>query len=272
MRVTARGLELRIGQARLLDRASIEIEPGELLGLIGPNGAGKSTLLRVLAGVRRADRGEIDYGGSPAGRIGPRALSRRVAYLPQAADSAWALSVEALVALGRLPHRRPLLSLGAADPDGAQAIEAALAAVDLSALRHRAVTTLSGGEFARCSIARALALGGKVLLADEPVAALDPKHQLDVMEILRARARAGMAVVIVMHDLALASRYCDRLALMQGGKVVARGLPGQVLTDATLAEVYGVTAQRLQPEPGGPVAVLPWQRLRRPGPDATDGR
>jgi iron complex transport system ATP-binding protein len=155
-------------------------------------------------------------------------------------------------------HRGPF---GAPDLPGAQAIEQSLAATDLIDLRQRAVTTLSGGELARALLARALSVGGDALLADEPVAALDPCHQLEVMAILRQRADAGGTVAVVLHDLALAARFCDRLVLLHQGCIAAQGTPDEVLSDALLAQVYRVRALRLQPPGTGAAAVLPWQLL-----------
>lgn len=261
MKIAARNITVRAGAAELVRDVSFDATPGEILGLIGPNGAGKSTLLRVLAGVRRADEGELLYDGCSAKQIGRRALAQRLAYLPQGGSSAWPLSVERLVALGRVPHRG---LFGAPDPQGTLAIEQSLMDTDLLALRQRPVTTLSGGELARALVARALAVDGDALLADEPIAALDPCHQLELMGILRRRAVAGATVVVVLHDLALAGRFCNRLVLLHAGRVVAQGRPDDVLTDALLAQVYRVRVLRLQPDDSSPAAVLPWQRLAPP--------
>jgi iron complex transport system ATP-binding protein len=258
MRLSARDIIVRAGSTELLRSVSIDAAPGEVLGLIGPNGAGKSTLMRVMAGVKTADQGTVLYDGRTAAQMGRRVLARRLAFLPQGGGSAWPLSVERLVALGRVPHRGPF---GAPDLPGAQAIEQSLAVTDLIDLRQRAVTTLSGGELARTLLARALAVGGDALLADEPVAALDPCHQLEVMAILRQRADAGGTVAVVLHDLALAARFCDRLVLLHQGRIAAQGTPDEVLSDALLAQVYRVRALRLQPPGDGAAAVLPWQLL-----------
>jgi iron complex transport system ATP-binding protein len=162
-----------------------------------------------------------------------------------------------------VPHRGPF---GAPVLPGAQAIEQSLAATDLIDLRQRAVTTLSGGELARALLARALSVGGDALLADEPVAALDPCHQLEVMAILRQRADAGGTVAVVLHDLALAARFCDRLVLLHQGCIAAQGTPDEVLSDALLAQVYRVRALRLRPPGAGAAAVLPWQLLPSTSP------
>ncbi len=251
MRIAAQAISVMIGAATLLDDVSVTAEPGQLLGLVGPNGAGKSTLLRALAGLRDCARGEVRYDGRLRGELGALPLSQQLAYLAQRGPVAWPLTVERLVALGRLPH---LPSWGARDAQGTAAIDAALADTDTLHLRHRIVDTLSGGELARALLARALAVGGAALLADEPVAALDPYHQLQVMEILRARADSGRTVIVVLHEITLAARFCDRLLLLDRGRVVAAGRPADVLTDDNLHATYRVRALR------GDGYLLPWQR------------
>lgn len=256
MQIVAEGITVMVGAATLLDDVSVTAEPGRLLGLLGPNGAGKSTLLRALAGLRDCSRGQVRYDGRARGDFPPRQLSEQLAYLAQRGPVAWPLTVERLVALGRLPHAQ---AWGAQDVQGAAAIDAALADTDTLQLRQRIVNTLSGGELARVLLARALAVGGTALLADEPVAELDPYHQLQVMEILRARADAGHTVIVVLHEITLAARFCDRLVLLDRGRVAAAGLPGAVLTDENLHATYRVRALRGQ---DGTVGYLvPWQRL-----------
>ena len=253
MRIVARGLVVRFGERAALAGLDCDFVSGEMVGLIGPNGAGKTTLLRVLAGLQRTDSGEARYDGRSAGELGRAALARRVAYLAQSGLSHWPLRVDHVVALGRLPHRRPFSPPSAADR---AAVEAALAAAEVEGLRARPIGTLSGGERARALLARALAVEADMLLADEPVAALDPLHQLRAMALLRAVARKGAGVVAVLHDLTLATRFCDRLIVLAEGRVVADG-PPSALTDAVLAEAYGVTA--LRGEHDGEPFVVPWR-------------
>ena len=257
MRIEARGLVVRFGQRAALAGVDCALAPGAFVGLVGPNGAGKTTLLKVLAGLLRADAGETRYDGVSAAELGRAALARRVAYLAQSGLSHWPLSVAHVVALGRLPHQRPFSPPSAADR---AAVEAALAAAEVAELRDRPIGTLSGGERARALLARALAVGGDILLADEPVATLDPLHQLRAMALLRAEARKGAGVVAVLHDLTLATRICDRLIVLAEGRVVADGPPA-ALTDAVLAEAYGVEA--LRGERDGEPFVVPWREAGR---------
>ncbi|MDI4656437.1 ABC transporter ATP-binding protein [Xanthobacter autotrophicus] len=252
MMLEARHISVKRGGALVVRDFSLAARPGEMLGLIGPNGAGKTSVLRALAGLDPLASGTVTYGGRTADDIGRRALGRTLAYLPQNGRIHWPLPVEEVVALGRLPH-------GAAGVDAAA--ERAMDAVELAPLRRRSAGSLSGGERARLLLARALAVEAPVLLADEPVAALDPYHQLQVMELLRATARAGTAVVAVLHDLTLAARFCDRLALMKGGGLIAEGPPAAVLTADRVAEAYGVTLER--GEFGGEPFILPWRRHDR---------
>ncbi len=258
--LAARGINLSYGPARVLDGADLELRPGELLGLIGPNGAGKTSLLRVMAGLLKPEAGTLTLDGRPLADLSRRERARAVSYLSQGRDLHWPLTAERLVELGRLPHLGPFSRPGAVD---AAAVEDALTACDALAFRHRPVTSLSGGERARVLLARALASEPALLLADEPVAGLDPYHQLQVMEVLRARADAGTGVLVVLHDLALAARFCTRLALFEGGRVAAEGPPGRVLDPARLGAVYGVEmATALLPD--GERLQVPWRRLDRP--------
>ena len=230
--IAAENITVRLGGRVVLDGVSVAARDGEILGLIGPNASGKTTLMRVLAGLIAPEAGQVRPAMSPAER------SRVVAYMEQGAVVHWPLSVRHLVALGRLPHLGPFQRLSGED---AQAIDAALAETEVTALADRPVTELSSGELARVHLARALATAPRVLLADEPVASLDPNHALQVMELLRAQAARG-AVIAVLHDLTLAARFCDRLALLDRGRMAAEGKPAEVLTPETLAQVYAVTA------------------------------
>lgn len=225
------------GRRPILGGISADLSGG-LIGLIGPNGAGKSTLVRAIAGLVPI-KGEALIEDRPVGSLALRERARRIAYLPQGQTVHWPLTVERLVALGRLPHLAPFADAGALDR---AAIDHALERTNLVTLRERPFDELSGGERARVLLARALAVEAPLLLADEPLAALDPAHQIEVMGLLRAEATGGATVVAVLHDLTLAARWCDRLLLIDGGRLVADGTPRDVLTVERIASVYGVSA------------------------------
>ncbi|MGU3494284.1 ABC transporter ATP-binding protein [Xanthobacteraceae bacterium A53D] len=234
----------------LLD-VSLEARPGEVLGLLGANGAGKTTLLRLLAGLDQPAGGSVTYDGRAAAGIGRATLGRTIAYLAQNGAIHWPLSVAEVVALGRLPHRR--------DPAADHAAVArAMAAAEITHLAGRTTGTLSGGERTRVLLARALAVEGRVLLADEPVAALDPAHQLHVMGLLRDVAAQGVTVVVVVHDLTLAARFCDRIALLAAGRLHGIGRAEEVLTAGPIAAAYGVEVETGSRD--GVPFILPWRR------------
>jgi iron complex transport system ATP-binding protein len=237
MKLEANGISINFNAVSLLRDVDLSVASGEMVGLIGPNGSGKTTLLRVLANLRRPDAGTVRLDERSIEDIGERQLSKQIAYLAQGGDVHWPMRVEALVELGRLPHRQ---SFRGHDGSDRAAIEQALVSADVKGLRHRTMAHLSGGERMRVLLARALAVQASLLLADEPVAALDPLHQLKVMELLRSTARKGTGVIVVLHDLSLAARFCDRLVLIARGGIVAQGGPLEVLTHGYLALAYGV--------------------------------
>lgn len=240
------GVGVRRGGRTVLAGIDAAVAPGELVGLLGPNGAGKTTLLRAALGLQPAE-GTIALGGTPLAGLSPRARALRAAYIPQEHEIAWPLAVEALVGLGRTPH-------AASPAEDARAVEAALAAMELGPLRARAATALSGGERARVLIARALAQEAPLLLADEPTAGLDPAHGLALMAAFRRLARGGRGILVSLHDLGLAARACDRVILMDKGRVAASGPPLEVLTAPRLAAVYGIAAH-LDRDADGPILV-----------------
>ncbi|MGY6632567.1 MAG: ABC transporter ATP-binding protein [Alkalilacustris sp.] len=243
LEVAALGVRRR-GRSLLAD-VTLRLDPGECLGLLGPNGAGKSTFLRAALGL------ETVQGRTSLGALGAAERARRVAYLPQGREVAWPMPVRDLVALGRLPH----LARGAALPPAtAAAVAAVLADLGLSDLADRPATELSGGELARTLLARALVQDTPLILADEPVAGLDPAHQIEVMRLLAGLARAGRGVVVTCHDLGLAARFCTRLAVIAGGRLVADGPPEAVLTPELLARVFGLRA-RVEQGPEGLICL-----------------
>jgi iron complex transport system ATP-binding protein len=227
------------GGGELLSDISLQLQPGSFHFLTGPSGAGKTTLLRALAGLVVPQAGSVTLDGTSLAEIPPPVLARRLAYLASGDECRWPLAVEALVALGRLPHRTPWSRLS--DRDLA-AIEVAMRFAGVLDLAGRPVTQLSGGERARVLLARALAGDPELLLADEPVAGLDPGHQLDVMALLARRAADGGTLVVALHDLTQAARYCTRLVLLSAGRVMADGPPRAVLTPENLRDAYGIEA------------------------------
>ena len=233
----ADSVSFSLNNRSILSKLHISINAGELVGLIGPNGAGKSTLLRLLAGLNTVDSGTIKLDGLPLRSLSIRARARQIGWLEQLGTVHWPISVERLVSLGRLPHLTAWQRPGKPDY---KAINQALIDTDCMDLRHRNSMTLSGGEQARVLLARALAAEPRILLADEPVSALDLGHQLQTMDVLRRFACDDRACVVVLHDLSLAARYCDRLYLLNHGNLIAHGSVSTVLSNSNIRQVYGV--------------------------------
>lgn len=245
----------------ILNNADLTLSQGELVGLIGPNGAGKSSLLRMMAGLQQPDSGQIYLSNEAQpqkllNEFSGRERAQLLAYLPQQETPAWPLQVEHLVGLGRAPWHKPMS--GKSDRDR-QAIERALEITELQSLRQRIVTTLSGGELQRTLLARVFAGEPQIILADEPIAALDPYHQLHMMELLAEHAQQGGAVLAALHDLSLAARFCSRLVLLHRGKIVADGQPIEVLTTENLEQVYGISAYVDCRDEG--VVIIPRKRV-----------
>lgn len=223
--------------AVLLDTVSASFAPGRITAIVGPNGAGKSTLLACLAGLRTPSGGQVLLDGAALDALGARARARRMGYLPQEAPLHWNITVRALVALGRFPHRHGRGGESATDE---AAIERALTDTELQPFAQRLTGTLSGGERARVMLARLLAGEPEWILADEPLAALDIAHRYALMTQLRAIAARGVGVVIVLHDLPLAARMADDAVLLDHGRLVAAGPVDSVLTPEQLGPVFGV--------------------------------
>ena len=245
MRLEVRSLTVDLGTRRVLDGVDLSMEPGRLTALIGPNGAGKTTLMRAMAGLVMPRAGEVILDGTSVARLRASERARAIAYLPQGGAVAWPLRVASVVALGRLPYGERPDDL---PPLGREAVATALRSVGLQGFEDRPATSLSGGERARMLLARALATQAPVLLADEPVGALDPRHQLVVLDVLKAHARAGATVVAILHDLTLAARFADNIVLLEQGKIVASGPPAAVLTEARLAASFGIRARVAEEE------------------------
>ncbi len=235
--IETQDLTVSLGSRIVLRGVSLAVERGTMVGLIGPNGAGKTTMLRALAGVQPVESGQVLVGGTAVEVMSRAARARAVSYLPQGANVHWPLAAERVVALGRLLHLHAWGRYGTDDHD---AVRRVLDDVDAVRFAERPVTSLSTGERARVLLARALAGDPQVLLADEPVAALDPSHQLDVLDLLRRRCADGLSVLVVLHDLTLAARYCDALVLLVDGAARHHGAPGAVLTTDILRDAYGI--------------------------------
>jgi len=254
--LAAKGVTVSLGGREVLDNVNFESKRGEVVGLIGPNGAGKTTLLRVLTGLMTPNRGTVTLEGIELTSIPRTSRAKRIAYLPADAPVYWPLRVDRLVTLGRIPHSGLRHGLDEAD---IEMTESAMARTDVLDLSSRVVSSLSNGERARVLIARALAVEPEILLADEPVSSLDPYHQLQVMELLRDIAMDNRIVVAVLHDLTLAARFCDRIALIHGGRITHQGLPEDVLTSDIVRSVYRVETVTASTSAGD--FVVPWRRI-----------
>lgn len=231
--LTVNNLSVTLRNRNVLQRVSFEVGEGECIGLLGPNGAGKTTLMRAMLGLISHE------GQSSIAEMAPAARARTAAWMPQAREIAWPVTVETLVMLGRIPH----MSSGQQpkEEDHAQ-VNTALTEMDLDRFRTRTATRLSGGEQARVLIARALAQNTPLIVADEPVAGLDPAHQIATMETFAGLARTGQSVIVSLHDLGLAARHCTRLILLSDGEIAADGSPAGVLTLDRMADVFGIRA------------------------------
>lgn len=245
--IEAEGVGFEIDGAVLVDDVDLRVVPGEVLGVVGPNGAGKSTLIRLLAGELRPNRGLVRLDGRAIGEYRPLELARHRAVLPQQTVLQFAFRVLDVVLMGRYPHSE------ATPVEDAAVVASALDGTDTTHLRDRLYPTLSGGEQTRVSLARVLAQETGTLLLDEPSASLDIRHQELVMGVLRSLAGRGTAVAAVLHDLNLAARHADRVAVMAEGRVVDVGPTAEILRADLLSDVYE-----------HPVAVVPHPRLDCP--------
>jgi iron complex transport system ATP-binding protein len=231
-RLEAQALSVRFGAREAVRRVSLSLSPGETVGLLGPNGAGKSTLLRALAGLV-PHTGAMRLNGQDTATLPAAERARQLGYLAQGREIGWDLSVRRIVALGRFAHTDRLEA-------GEAAITRALEATGTSALAERPVMELSGGERARVLLARVLAGVPQIILADEPTANLDPRYQIETLRLLRDAATNGAAVLVSLHDLNLASLFCDRVLVIHDGTIAADGPPASALTADLVRTVFGI--------------------------------
>jgi len=242
MTIKADRISWAAGKTVIVDDVSIAAEPGKMLGLLGPNGSGKSSLLRLLVGLRKPDSGQVTLDGEPIDHISRRRLARRVALVEQHATTDASVTVLDVVRLGRTPHRSALSPWTSADD---AAVEAALDRVGLTARRRQNWQTLSGGERQRVHIARALAQMPSEIVLDEPTNHLDIQHQIEILRLVNA---LPVTSIVALHDLNHAAMFCDRLAVMDKGRIVATGTPEEVLSEHLLREVFRIEA-RIAPSP-----------------------
>lgn len=248
-----KSVHVHYGRKIVLDGLSADFAIGQVTCIVGPNGAGKSTLLSVLAGLLAPDSGEVFLDGTKLTGLAPRLRAQRLAYLPQIPEVAWEVDVRTLVGLGRTPY----LGARGQGVDDQAAVDKALEMTGTARMARRIVTTLSGGERARVLLARALAGEPKWLLADEPLAGLDPGYQLEAASLFRELARdQGRGVIVTLHDLHMALRMADRVIVLQGGHIIADDHPQKALAPAVLKQAYGVDAQFLQGASGPVIEIV----------------
>lgn len=238
--LTAKNLTLIENGAELVSDASFTLKAGEFVALLGPNGAGKTSLLRASLGLIKPDSGAAFLKGADVQTLSPAERARQMAYLPQTRPLAWPNRVKDIVALGRFAYGAAPGQLSGPDQ---VAIQSAIAACGLEDLVGRSAETLSGGELARVHIARAFAPEAPLLIADEPVAALDPRQQFRVLDLIKDQVAKGAGALVVLHDIGLAAKYADRLIWMKGGKILADGPTEDTLSRALLADVFNVRAE-----------------------------
>lgn len=244
MGLTIDALTVRLGKRAVLDDISAAVRPGCVTALLGPNGAGKSTLLRAMLALIPTAGGKVLIDGDEIATLDPRTRARRLGYLPQAGDLAWNIPARSVVELGRVPHRSAFAGPGDADR---AAIDRAMALTDTVQFADRLTGELSGGERARVLLARVLAGEPDWLLADEPLASLDPAHQVDMLDRLRGFADSGRGVIVVLHELSHAARIADDVMLLRQGRLLAHGPAAHVLRPALLTEAYGIGFERHGP-------------------------
>ncbi|WP_438392374.1 ATP-binding cassette domain-containing protein [Caballeronia sp. DA-9] len=249
------GVSFAVPGRTLLHPLSLTLEPHRVIGLIGHNGSGKSTLIKLLARQQLPTHGDIRFERESLDAWPGRALARKLAYLPQHTPSAAGVLVRELVRFGRHPWHG---ALGRFRPEDHAKVEEAMALTDVERFADRLVDTLSGGERQRVWLAMLVAQDADCLLLDEPISALDVAHQVEVLSLVQELSRArGLGVVVVLHDVNMAVRFCDEIIALRGGKLCARGTPAEIMTSARLEEIYGIPMVVMpHPHTGEPVCVV----------------
>jgi iron complex transport system ATP-binding protein len=255
--LTAENLNVALAGRTVLKNVSLSLTLGHLVALVGPNGAGKTTLLRALAGLIPSE-GLIRVNGDALSSLPLRERAKRFGYLPQGHVVHWPLPARDIVALGRYPHG--VTDPARLTPKDSEAVLRAMQATDVVEFSDRRVTELSGGERSRVALARVLAVEAPVILADEPTASLDPRHQIDVMKNLRTAADNGVLVIVVTHDLGLAARFADHALVLSDGRLVSQGAPGEALSEQVMAKVFRIKAYRAEYQ--SEAVIVPWAEVR----------
>ena len=251
--LTAQNLGVTLAARAVLTDVSLSLSSGHLVALVGPNGAGKTTLLRALAGLVPST-GTVHIRGDARSALPLRERAKRFAYMPQGHAVHWPLPARDIVALGRFPH-------GVTDPArmtsrDIEAVSRAMQAADVVEFADRRATGLPGGDRRRVALARVRAVQAPVILAEEPIASLDPRHQIDVMKSLRTAADGGVLVIVVTHDLGLAARFADHVMVLSAGRLVSQGTPAEALSEEVMRDVFRISAYRA--EYRGEAVIVPW--------------
>lgn len=252
--IKVQDLEFYYGNKKILDNISFEVESGEILGILGPNGSGKTTLLNVLNGVLKKKNGDIFIKNKKIEDYSRKELAKIMAILPQDMSPSFDFTVYEIVSMGRYPHLGLLDSFSEKDE---KMIENAMEITDVLKFKNKSIREISGGERQRVFIARAIAQEPEIILLDEPTSNLDLKYQIEILDIIEKMRKEGKTIIISMHDVNLAIKYCSRLALLSSGKIYAIGKPDEIIDEKSISEVYGIEGKIIRNGNNRIVFVLP---------------